>query len=122
MEHSAGARLLAAHGNPTFLYSFEPSAWHGSDVIGHCAEKNFIIQGSSVDNMRSMPTLGKAMAEAWHAFATTGAPGAGWPQYAAGSDQHMRWDGGGPSGGQPSSGLRKEQCDFWDVQGLPGPY
>ena len=115
----AGARLLAKHGNPTFLYSFEPSEWP-TDVIGHCSEKNLIIDGA--DGSTSLRKLGTAMAEAWHAFVATGVPGAGWPRYTAETDQHMLWDGSGKSTGKASDGLRKEQCDFWDRQGFPGPY
>ncbi len=114
------ARAHTANGNPTFTYYFtHVTALARSLGLGahHAAEIPFVFGSFGAGAGRSAEAdLSASMQTWWTQFATDSAPGSAgsvdWPQYDADADPWMQLDTDTLG---PTSGVRKDFCDFWDT-------
>ncbi len=82
-------------------------AWHGEELafVFHTLGAT-----ASYTPTAAELALSDSMVGLWSAFAATGNPGGGWPQYASASDPYLGLD----DVIAPGAGVRTTQCDFWD--------
>ena len=100
------ARLSAALGRKTYLYSFE----HGS--ASHAYELSFLFGIRNVLVTGDLEPVHAVMSRYWLQFAKTGDPNGGslpdWPTYAAETDRHMTITATPTEG----TGLSRDACDL----------
>ena len=114
------ARAVSSAGVATYLYHFvyaPPFPQLGDIGAFHTAELAFVFRTSSLGFVpldESELPLSDAMIGLWSRFARSGDPNGGgddWPTFHTMSDQHLEIDLGSAAA---SSGLRRDNCDFWD--------
>ena len=110
------ARTATKQGSKVYLYSFEQGdAFHAFEIPYVLGEPNSLL-APTLDDATVMSVQGY-----WMQFASSGDPSGrvqpNWPVYDEASDPNMAFN----SGATTSSGLAKDDCDFWDMLTAAAP-